>query len=123
MNSINEIWPCIEIIFEQKELIKKANDAITDMKEDIGDMPTIANNIIKFLNYKNIYELHDYEVDHRIDTILEVKRTLTKKNLVVQLEEKCHGLEITVNKFFNRIEPLTQKVLPSLFVINDKLIA
>lgn len=30
-------------------------------------------------------------------------------------------MELTVNIFFNRIEPLTQKGLPSLFVINDKL--
>ena len=30
-------------------------------------------------------------------------------------------MELTVNIFFNRIEPLTQKGLPSLVVINDKL--
>jgi len=52
-----------------------------------------------------------------------VKKVLTKKNLNVQLEEKCQNLELLVNKFFNIIEPLTQKGLPSLFVINDKLMA
>lgn len=30
-------------------------------------------------------------------------------------------MEQTINKFFNKIEPLTQKGLPSLFFINDKL--
>lgn len=52
-----------------------------------------------------------------------MKKVLTKKNLNVQLEEKCQSLELTMNKFFNRIEPLTQKSLPSLFFINDKLMA
>jgi len=50
-----------------------------------------------------------------------VKKVLTKKNLVVQLTEKCHSLEIRVSKFFTRIESLNKKGLPSLFVINDKL--
>ena len=83
----------------------------------------VQKNIIKFLNSKNIYELDDFRVDDRTETILEVKRILTKKNLVGQIKEKCHGLEITMNIFFNRIDPLTQKGLPSLFVINDNLIA
>ena len=52
-----------------------------------------------------------------------MKKVLTKKNLNVQLEEKCQNLELTVNKFFNRIGPLTHKGLPSLFVINDKIMA
>ena len=32
-------------------------------------------------------------------------------------------MELTVNRFFNRIELLTQKGLASLFVINEKLMA
>ena len=39
----------------------------------------------------------------------------------MQLIEKCHTLEVAVNKFFTRIEALNKKGLPSLFVINDKL--
>ena len=66
--------------------------------------------------------MDDLVVDDRTETILEVKKILTKKNLIVRLEEKCHSLDITVNRFFSRIEPLTQKGLSSLFVINDKLI-
>ena len=85
-------------------------------------MSATAKNIIKFINSKNRYELYDLGVDEKIEIIMEVKRVLTKKNLVFQLEEKCHGLEITVNTGFTIIEPLTPKGLPSLFVINDKLI-
>ena len=103
-------------------MIEKANDAITNIKQELGDMPTIANHIIKFLNSKNRYELDEFGVEEKIETILEVRKVLTKRNLIVQLEEKCHNLEIVVNRFFNRTEPLTQKGLPSLFVINEKLI-
>ena len=39
----------------------------------------------------------------------------------MQLEEKCQILELTVNRFFSRMQPLHQKGLLSLFVINDKL--
>ena len=102
IESINEIWSCIHIIFEQKELIEKANDAITKIKEELWDKPTTANNIIKFLNFKKKYELEELGVDDRTETILEVKQVLTKRNLIVQLEEKCHSLEIVVNNFFQQ---------------------
>ena len=88
----------------------------------MGDKPDTMNRIIKFLNYKNRYELDDLGVNDRTETTLEVKKVLTKKNLVQQLEEKCNGLEIAISKFFNIIGPLTKRGMPSLFVINHKLI-
>jgi len=84
-------------------------------------MLTTTDNIIKFLNSKNSYELDDLGVDYMTETILEVKKVLTKNNLVVQLTEKCHTLEVAANGFFTRIDALNKKGLPSLFVINDKL--
>ena len=39
----------------------------------------------------------------------------------MQLTEKCHTLEVAVNRFFTRIEALNKKGLPSLSVINAKL--
>lgn len=69
-----------------------------------------------------MYELDELGVEDRKKTIMEENKVLTMRNLIVQLEEKCHSLEIVVNIFFSRIEPLTQKGPPSLFVINDKLI-
>jgi len=50
LNSMNEIWPCNQIIFEQKELIQKATETIVKVREKMGDMPIEASNIIKFLN-------------------------------------------------------------------------
>lgn len=61
-------------------------------------------------------------ISDRTATILEVKKVLTKRNLIDQLEEKCETLELQVKRFTNRIETLMQKGLPSIYVINEKLI-
>jgi hypothetical protein len=51
-------------------------------------MPTEVAKIIKFLNSKTKEELEDLKIEDRIETILEVKRVLTKRGLMLQLEEK-----------------------------------
>jgi len=101
--------------------MEKSKQTISTIYAKLGEMPSTSNNIIKFLNSKNRYELDDLGVDEKIETILEVKKVLTKKNLVIQLIEKCHTLEGGVNKFFTRIDALNKKGLPSLFAINEKL--
>lgn len=70
-----------------------------------------------------MYELEDLGVEDMTETILQVKKVLTKKSLNVQLEEKCQNMELTINRSFNRIQPLNHKGLPSLFVINEKFMA
>jgi hypothetical protein len=52
---------------------------------------------------------------------LEVKRVLTKRGLILQLEEKIQIMEQGVQRFFNKIDALTRKGLPGMKVINDKL--
>lgn len=84
-------------------------------------MLEITNIIIKFLNARKKYELEDLGVVDRIETILQVKKVLTKKTLNVQLKEKCQVLKLKIDRFFNRMQHLHQKGLPSLFVINEKL--
>jgi len=66
--------------------------------------------------------LEDVGINDRTATILEVKKVLTKRNLIDQWEEWCETFELQVNRFTNRIEALIQKGLPSVYVINDKLI-
>jgi len=74
INSVNDIWPSIQVIFEQKDLIKEATEAIQKVKEELGNKPKEANEIIKFLNYKNKQELEEIGMSDRTETILDVKR-------------------------------------------------
>jgi hypothetical protein len=46
---------------------------------------------------------------------------LTKRGLLLQLEEKVEIMDQGVHKFFSKIETLQKKGLPGLKVINDKL--
>jgi len=43
---VNDIWPSIQVIFEQTELLKVAIKAIQKVKEDLGDQPKDANRLI-----------------------------------------------------------------------------
>jgi len=42
LDSMNEIWPLIQIIFEQKELIEKTTQTTMQGRERLGEMPTEA---------------------------------------------------------------------------------
>jgi hypothetical protein len=119
--SINEIWPMVQIMFEQHDLVLKSRQAIDRIRTELGEMPSTANEIIKFLNSKTKEELEELKVEDRTETILEVKRVLTKKGLMLQLEEKAQNMDIGVQRFFSKIEALQKKGLPDLRVLNDKL--
>ena len=57
INFFNDIWPSIQVIFEQKNLIKEASEAVQKVKEELGKKLEEAIEIIKFLNSKNKQEL------------------------------------------------------------------
>lgn len=116
-----EICPYIQIIFEQKELIEISSEAIEKIKVRLGDKPSEATELLKFLNSKNKQELKELDIEDITKTILEVKKVMTKRNLIRQLEEKCQVLDIGVQRFFNKMEALYKKGLHSLLVINEKL--
>jgi myosin heavy subunit len=119
--SINEIWPMVQIMFEQNELVQRSKQAIERIRGELGEMPTEATEIIKFLNSKTREELEELKIEDRMETILEVKRVLTKRGLMLQLEEKVQIMDTGVQIFFSKIEALQKKGLPGLKVINDKL--
>jgi hypothetical protein len=119
--SMNEIWPMIQIMFEQNELVQISKQSIEKIRSELGKMPTEANEIIKFLNSKTREELEELRIEDRMEIILEVKRVLNKRALMLQLEEKVQAIDPGVQRFFNNIEDLQKKGLPSLKVINDKL--
>jgi hypothetical protein len=61
--SINEIWPMVKIMFEKHDLVLKSLQAINRIKTKLGEMPSVANEIIKFLNSKTKEELEDLKVE------------------------------------------------------------
>ena len=63
--SINEIWPMIQIMFEQNQLVQRSKQAIEKIRVELGDRPTQANDIIKFLNSKTKEELEELKIEDR----------------------------------------------------------
>ena len=49
----------------------------------MGEMLTQVNEIIKFLNSKTKEEMEELKIEDRTETILEVKRVLTKRGLML----------------------------------------
>jgi hypothetical protein len=83
-------------------------------------MPTEENEIIGFLNLKTKEELENLNIEDGTENILEVKRDLTKRGLMLQLEEKSQNMDIGVQIFFSKIDVLQKKGLLGLLVLNDK---
>lgn len=59
IDSINYVWPSIQVIFEQTELIEVATEAIQKTMEELGDKPKEAHQLIEFLNSRNKYQLDE----------------------------------------------------------------
>ena len=74
------------------------------------------------LNSKTRDELEELNIEDRKETVMEVKRVLTQKNLMVQLENKCKELELQINRFNRKFSFLQNKGLPTLRNSNGKLI-
>jgi hypothetical protein len=101
--------------------VQRSQQAIEKIRAELGEMPTEATEIIKFLNSKTREELEELKIEDRTETILEVKRVLTKRGLMLQLEEKVQTMDAGIQRFFSKIEALQKKGLPGMRVINDKL--
>jgi hypothetical protein len=94
---------------------------VEKIRTELGDMLAQANEIIRFLNSKTREELEELKIEDKKETILEVKRVLTKRGLMLQLEKKIQVMDQGVQKFFNKIDALQRKSLRGMKVINDKL--
>ena len=106
IDSVNDIWPSIQVIFEQNDLVKEATKAIQRVKAELGDVPEEASRIIQFLNSKNKYELQELDIADRTGTILEVKKMLTKRNLMMNLDVKCQIMELAIERFMVKFDVL-----------------
>ena len=79
-------------------MIKLAIETIQRVKEELGEMPEEVARIIHFLNNKNRYELQELEIEDRTETILEVRKVLSKRKLMLNLEEKCENMLVVVDR-------------------------
>jgi len=92
-------------VFDQKDLLEKAQEVVETISKQLEDMPEVASDIIKFLNSKDNYELEELGINNRKTTILEVKKIITKKNLILQLKEKCSSVNTIVRRFSVGLNP------------------
>lgn len=61
------------------------------------------------------------EVEDRTEKFLEVRNVLSKRNLMLNLEDKCQNMQVAIDRFMAKFQILREKGLPSPLVINDKL--
>jgi hypothetical protein len=52
-------------MFEKNELVQRSKQAIEKIRSKFGQMPTQANEIIKFLNSKTREELEELKIEDR----------------------------------------------------------
>ena len=96
-------------------------EEILKAREELGNMPEEANELIHFLNTKNMYQLEELGIQDRTGTILEIKRVFTKRTLMQNLERRCSDMQEEINAFTKRLNILLNKGLPSPLVSKDKL--
>lgn len=102
-------------------MLKIATEAIQKLKEGMGNKLEDANRLIHFLNNNNRYELQELNIEDRTATILEIRKVLYKRNLMLNLEEKCHNMQVAIDRFMAKFQIFREKGLPSPMVINEKL--
>ena len=65
-------------------------------------MPDEANRLIHFLNNKNKEHLEELGIADKIETILEIKRVLTKKNFMQNLGRRFQDMQVEINSFMEK---------------------
>jgi len=69
--------------------VKVATEAIQKVKEDLGYQPEEANQLIHYLNNKNIHELNELGMEEKTEAIVKIKKVLSKRNLMLDLEKNA----------------------------------
>jgi len=96
-------------------------EAIQKTKEKLGDKLEEANQLIDFLNSRNRCQLDELEIQDRTATIIEIKKVLSKRNLMLNLEKRCQNIQVDIDSFMLKYGILREKGLPSPIIIHDKL--
>ena len=110
-------------MYEQNDLIKLALEEIIKAREELGNMPEEAKDLIQFLNTKNRYQLEELGIQDRTGTILEIKRFFTKRTLMQNLERRCSDMQEEIYDFTKRLDLLQSKGLPNPLVSDDKIMS
>jgi len=103
------------------DLVKLVLEEVQRTKAELGRMPKEATRLINFLNTKNKYQLEELGIGDRTGTIIEIKKVLTKRSLMQNLERRCLNMQEEIDDFMQKFGILQSKGLPSPSVINDKL--
>lgn len=96
-----------------------ATEAIHKIVEELGSKLEEANQLIT--NNKNRYEPDELEIQDRIAPIIEIKKVISKRNLMLNLEKRCQSIPTDIDSFMLSFGILREKGLPSPMVIHDKL--
>jgi len=112
--SLSNVWPSIQTIYEQVDLVNVAHGEIQKERALLGQMPDQANRLIHFLNYRNREQLEQLGIPNRTSTILEIKKFLNKRTLLQNLEKRCQDMQVEINSFMERFTVFQNKGLPSL---------
>lgn len=118
----SNVWRSIQIIYEQIDLIAAAQVEIQKARNLLGHKPEQANRLIHFLNTKTKEELVALDIKDRIATILTIKRVLTMRTLMQNLERKSQDMQVEVNSFLEKFAVLQEKGLSSLVGSNECLL-
>lgn len=121
IQSINDVWPSIQMIYEQIDLVNATHGEIQRTRALLRQMLEQDNMLIHLLNNKTKEQLEKLGILDRTDTILEIKRVLTKRTLMQNLERRCQDTQVEINSFMEKFTILQNKGLPSPLVINDRL--
>ena len=120
--SITDQWISIQTIHEQIELIEIARVEIQRARASLGNMPEQENRLIQFLNTHTKEQLAALDIRNRTDTILIVKKVLTLRNFVQNLERKCQEMQADINAFTEKFTALQQRGLTSFLTNNGRLL-
>jgi len=102
IQSLSGVWRSIQTIYEQIDLIKVAQVEIQKTKALLGQMPEQASRLIHFLNTKTSEELEALDIRDRTTTILDIKRVLTMRNLMQNLDKRCQDMQAEIHSFTDK---------------------
>jgi len=120
--SISNIWRSIQIIYEQIDLIAVAQVEIQRARNLLGHKPEQTNRLVHFLNNKTKEELEALDIRDMIGTIITIKRVLTMRTLMKNLERKSQDMQVEVDSFMKKYTVLQERGLPSLVGNNECLL-